>query len=185
MTKIHHNPVKVVQCLRIANRPLDVAAFQFLQQVFLPEQGNVQSSLADTWLRKFTSGRGLFHALLYTQLARNRVAKALLAKPDGSELVSCHSVTVQEINDKIRNTSTACDDDNIIAVLALAFHGSVRIDDSPSSPSQGPLKALQVLDIYGGALDTVPMHEDGLAKMLAIRGSLANLAMPGLAPQIS
>ena len=169
----------------MADHGLAITAIQFLPQVFLPEEGNMQSSLADTWLRKFISQRGLFHALLFTQLARNRVARALLDKPDSSELLSCHSVTVQEINQKIQQTSTACDDDNIIAVLALAFHGSVRIDDSSNSPSQGPLKALQVLDIYGGALDTVPVHEEGLARMLAIRGGLANLAMPGLATQIS
>jgi hypothetical protein len=158
---------------------------QFLLQLFPPEKGNLRSSLANAWFEKCVSQRGLFHAFFFCQFARNRAAKALTARQDSPELLSCHMEAVREINKKFSNASTACDDENILAVGALAYHGPVKTEIPSRSPCQGPLKALQVLDIYGGVLGTVPVHLDGLARMVSIRGGLANIKLPGLAQQIS
>ena len=134
------------------------------------------------WLEKCLSKRGLFHAFLFCQLARNRVTKAQCESP---ELLYCRLETVREVNEKFACPSSACDDDNILAVAALAFNGSVVPSTPLPSPCQGPLKALLILDIYGGVLDTAPVHLEGLAKMVSIRGGLANFQLPGLAQQIS
>jgi hypothetical protein len=50
---------------------------------------------------------------------------------------------------------------------------------------QGPMNALQGLDIYTGYIDTVPMHVAGLQRMLALRGGLDSIKFPGLAAMIS
>jgi len=47
------------------------------------------------------------------------------------------------------------------------------------------MNAMQGLDVYGGRLDTVPMHTEGLARMLSIRGGLDKIQFPGLAAMIS
>lgn len=47
------------------------------------------------------------------------------------------------------------------------------------------MNAMQGLDIYGGHLGTVPMHIEGLAKMLSMRGGIENIQFPGLAAMIS
>jgi hypothetical protein len=137
------------------------------------------------WFQKAVSERRLFHAFMYGQFARNRAAKGLLAKQDSPELVSCHSEAVREVNKRFQNPSTACEDENILAVMILAYNGHALTESPPKSPCQGPLKALQVLNIYGGALDTVPVHIDGLAKMVSIRGGLQKLKLAGLGQRIS
>jgi hypothetical protein len=141
--------------------------------------------VATEWLAKCISHRGLFHAFLFGQLSRTRATKALSPGRDSPELKFCHAVTVREVNKKFQNTSTACDDDNILAVLILAFNGQTLTERPSKSPCQGPLKVLQALDIYGGALDTVPMHMEGLAKMLSFRGGAARIKLSGLAHAIS
>jgi hypothetical protein len=158
---------------------------QFLQQLFLPEKGSLQSAVVTEWLQKCFSHQGLFHASLFGQLCRTRTIKALPAGRDSPELKFCHAVTVREVNKKFQNTSTACDDDNILAVLILAFNGQALTERPSKSPCQGPLKVLQALDIYGGALDTVPMHVEGLAKMVSLRGGIARIKLSGLAHLIS
>lgn len=80
---------------------------------------------------------------------------------------------------------TRCDDENILAVLTLAFHGQKLPSRSSRIPSQGPMNALQGLDIYTGYIDAVHMHVAGLQKMLAIRGGLGDIQFPGLAAMIS
>ena len=47
------------------------------------------------------------------------------------------------------------------------------------------MNTLQGIDIYGGRLDTVKIHNDGLAKMVSIRGGLNNVEFLGLAAMIS
>ena len=141
--------------------------------------------MATEWLAKCISHRGLFHAFLFGQLSRTRATKALSPGRDSPELKFCHAVAVREVNKKFQNTSTACDDDNILAVLILAFNGQTLTERPSKSPCQGPLKVLQALDIYGGALDTVPMHVEGLAKMLSFRGGAAPIKLSGLAQAIS
>jgi len=145
----------------------------------------VDSELARIWFQRCKSNRGLLHAFLFSQLARNRGAQGR-KRPRGSpELVYCHTETLQYVNEKFSQPTTACDDDNVLAVAALAYNGPARTETVSRSPCQGPLKALQVLDIYGGLLDVVPMHLQGLRRMLSMRGGLANLELPGLAQQMS
>lgn len=100
-------------------------------------------------------------------------------------MIICHLETVKGINRSIQYDSTACNDDNILAVLALAISGPAKNTTAAKVPSQGPLKALQCLDICGGALEIVPSHAAGLMKMISIRGGLNDLKVPGLAQQIS
>jgi len=155
----------------------------FLLQMFPPKIGTSDLSIAEMWFRKCFQDRGIFHAAFYCHFARMR---AITSREDECrEQVYCYSEAIREIHRKFENPSTACVDDNILAVFALAYNGDVRRDKPSHSPTSGPLKALQVLDIYGGRLETVHVHLQGLAKMLSIRGGLSKIRLPGLAHLIS
>jgi len=85
----------------------------------------------------------------------------------------------------MRDPSRACTDDNIPAVICLAYNGlNVAAVEPAKSPSQAPLMSLQMVDHYG-ALNTVVMHAEGLAKLVTMSGSLSKLEIEGLAAIIS
>ena len=100
-------------------------------------------------------------------------------------MIFCHLEAIKGINNSIQCDPMACNDDNMLAVLALAISGPTVHNMPLRAPSQGPLKALQALDIYGGALETVPVHVAGLLKMVSMRGGLNTIELPGLAQQLS
>ena len=104
---------------------------------------------------------------------------------DSPEMIYCHLEAVKGINQSIQCDPAACNDDNMLAVLALAVSGPAANIEPRKSPSQGPLKALQALDVYGGALETVALHAAGVMKMVAMRGGMKNLKLPGLPQQLS
>jgi hypothetical protein len=158
---------------------------QSLLQTFPPDNGNLEKSVAHLLYQQCLSQRLLFHAFLFSQFARNRLNATFRSTNDSHEMIVCHLETVKGINRSIQYGPTACSDENIIAVLALAISGPAAATKSPKAPSQGPLKALQCLDIYGGALEKVPSHAAGLMKMVSMRGGLEGLKLPGLAQQIS
>lgn len=89
------------------------------------------------------------------------------------------------MHQKFQDNTTSCADENILSVYALAYHGVTRPQTSTEVPNQGPLKTLQLLHVYGGRLETVDVHLRGLAKMLALRGGVGKIGLPGLAQAIS
>jgi hypothetical protein len=158
---------------------------QSLVQTFPPESGSLESSVANMLYRKCLSQRVLFHALLYSQFVRMRLDAGRQNNEDRPEMTYCLLEAVKGINQSIQCDPTACNDENMLAVLALAVSGPAANIEPRRSPSQGPLKALQALDVYGGALETVALHAAGVMKMVAIRGGLKNLKLPGLPQQLS
>jgi hypothetical protein len=125
----------------------------------------------------------LFHASLFCQLTRNRIFFS--APAESREQVQCYTETIRGVHQKFKDTSMRCEDENILAVYALSYHGGLRQDIPVVGPAQGPLTTLQLLHIYGGRLETVQVHLQGLAKMLALRGGLSKIRLPALAQAIS
>ncbi|EXJ70310.1 uncharacterized protein A1O5_06378 [Cladophialophora psammophila CBS 110553] len=160
----------------------------FLNIIFLPDPDRPEESVARHWISWYMSDSTLFHALCFGQLARLSATE-----PSGLKPVSrkahwyCYSEVVREVNRRFNNASTRCSDESILAVQALAFHGDKAEDDRepPRSPSQGPLNAMQGLDIYAGRLDPVNIHVLGLARMLSMRGGIDEIKVPGLAAMLS
>ncbi|KAI1609879.1 hypothetical protein EDD36DRAFT_453605 [Exophiala viscosa] len=181
----HHDPFETYPCdlpKEFVSPVLDQIT-SFLTLMFPPERGQTISPLAGTWLRTTFRDRGLFHASLFCQLTRNRVFYASPA--ESREQVQCYTETVRGVHQKFGDTTMSCEDENILAVYALSYHGDLRRSPPAVAPSQGPLTTLQLLHIYGGRLETVPVHLQGLAKMLTLRGGLSKIQLPGLAQAIS
>ena len=92
---------------------------------------------------------------------------------------------ISELNKEMRDPSRACTADNILAVVCLAYNGlDVAEVEPPKSPSQSALTSLQMMDHYG-ALNTVVVHAEWLAKLVAMPGGLSKLEIEGLAAIIS
>jgi hypothetical protein len=150
--------------------------------MFPPEKGTLVHPDAEKWLQMTFRDRTLFHASLFCQFTRNR---AFFSTPGNTpEQVQCYTETIRGVHQKFSDNSVSCEDENILAVYALSYHGELRSAPA-AAPSQGPLTTLQLLHIYGGRLHTVNVHLQGLAKMLRLRGGLAQIKLPGLAQAIS
>lgn len=151
--------------------------------MFPPEKGQTLSPHSHKWLEMTFRDRSLFHASLFCQLTRNQVF--VTSPTDTPEQMQCYTETIRGVQQKFEDTSMSCEDENILAVYALSYHGELRLHPPVASPSQGPLTTLQLLHIYGGRLRTVNLHLQGLAKMLTLRGGLSQIKLPGLAQAIS
>jgi hypothetical protein len=154
-----------------------------LSLMFPPENGQTLNPHSKEWLRVTFGNRTLFHASLFTQLTRNRAFSS--APFDSREAMQCYTETIRGVHEKFADVSMSCDDENILAVYALSFHGEPRPPMSIAAPSQGPLTTLQLLHLYGGRLQTVDLHLQGLSRMLTLRGGLSKIKLPKLAQAIS
>jgi hypothetical protein len=127
--------------------------------------------------------RVLFHASLFCQITRNKVL--LEPEPETQEQIQCYAETIRGVHQKFEDASVSCADENILSVYALCCHGALRPPPPTVVPTQGPLANLLLLHVYGGRLEIVQLHVQGLAKMLSFRGGISKIELPGLAQAIS
>ena len=156
-----------------------------LPQLLPPPPDNIQSPTADAWHSSLMHNRGLFHAFLYGAVIHDRASRGLLNDKVSPELFYTHTEAVRGLTKDLSDPAIFCTDEVILAVLCLAVNGVKQYTTEPARvPSQGPLRSLRMLDIYG-ILDVVPIHAEGLARLVAVRGGLQNIKMLGLAEAIS
>ncbi|KIW10775.1 hypothetical protein PV08_10074 [Exophiala spinifera] len=183
----HHDPFRTYPSdlpTEFVSRVLDQVK-NFLGLMFPPEAGQTIHPLASTWLQMAFRDRGLFHASLFCQLTRNRIFYPSAVFLESRETMQCYTETIRGVHQKFLDSSMSCEDENILSVHSLTYHGDLRRHAPAIAPSQGPLTTLQLLHVYGGRLETVQVHLQGLAKMLTLRGGLNKLKLPGLAQTIS
>ena len=101
------------------------------------------------------------------------------------ERLFCYSEAVRELDKSFGNPLIACDDANILAVLALASTGQMSENPPGKSPARGPLTAMQGLNVYRGMSNFSSNLVRGLLRMVSMRGGLRTLGLLGLAAQIS
>jgi hypothetical protein len=91
------------------------------------------------------------------------------------------SALVRDVNSRLQDPEKRCTEITLIAVQALAFNGDPARDDYTTNHGlgQGPLNGLQGLDIYGGGVDPIPMHVEGLTRILALCGGVTGIQLPG------
>ncbi|KAJ9609016.1 hypothetical protein H2200_006787 [Cladophialophora chaetospira] len=159
----------------------------FFNIMFLPDPERQEQSVVQHWISWYMNDSTLFHALCFAQLARSSTKVTELKPIDRRAYWYCYSEVVREVNRRFSDPSESCSDENILAVLALAFHGDATPDetDIPRSPSQGPMNSMQGLETYAGYLNPVSLHVNGLARMLSLRGGIADIEFPGLAAMLS
>lgn len=92
---------------------------------------------------------------------------------------------VRYMSTAMRDPVEACKDANILLISALASKDILKKADVPwRTPSQGPLRSLQFLQMCG-MTDYVPVHMNGLCTLVKLKGGLENFETPGIAAMIS
>lgn len=170
------------------------AVYEDLHQLFPPDSSG-RSYIAVTWFETIIADHGLLHASLYAAFIRNKITKHLLIDREELKIAICQSESVQSINSRLSDPdpNVACGDLNIQSVFNLAFNYLGEQDSSSNyssqsqfdRPAQGPLGSLRMIDLYGGRIETMPVHCHGLNRMISVRGGLHKLELPGLGSQIS
>lgn len=92
---------------------------------------------------------------------------------------------VRHVSIAMRDPVEACNDVNIFAVSSLAKNGFFQsVQTSLKTPKQGPLRNLQFLSALG-LTENVPIHFNGLWKIIEFKGGLGTVKMPGVAALVS
>ncbi|KAL1961886.1 hypothetical protein VTN77DRAFT_966 [Rasamsonia byssochlamydoides] len=94
--------------------------------------------------------------------------------------------SIQMINHALQDPAKATSDAVILSVVCMANNTADEsaVLHARTSPFNAPLRSLQSLDVYGGICAN-PVHQEGLVRLVAMRGGLQNLQLEGLAAIIS
>jgi hypothetical protein len=150
-------------------------AYKFLEGTFLPSKQEGLNRAA-----------GIMMEQIVRDAVRNKAARRAETGSTDYQLLACYHKAVQHANVCLADKQSQCSDFTILLVMFLAHHGKAHPrDDLAQKATQGPLKSLQLLDLYGGLIDPEPTHEKGLRRMIELRGGLHTLTLPGLARMLS
>jgi hypothetical protein len=150
---------------------------------------NYVNPYLQAWLPMSMSDCALFPALLSSSLSHQRINDLLT---DGAflphnrdiepTLQACYKETISAINDALRDPVRATTDATILAVLMTVEKPAFDRgrEWSQESPFNGPLQGLQWLSVHSAREPDIA-HQDGLCKIINMRGGLASIETPGVA----
>lgn len=143
----------------------------------------VPNPAADPWVRLAMNSPALYSTWAHCTIL---FVDVLRDTPDACphHTLRTHSKAISLLNEQMQDMDMACSDDNLLAVLGLATHGRIKPLLNSKYPRQGPLRDLQNLELYS-SMETVPLHLDGLAILVKMRGGLSEIKAPGIAAVIS
>jgi hypothetical protein len=132
--------------------------------------------------------KALFSALLSASLSHQTINRlldggiSLWSKDTEHDLQVSYKETISAINDSLRDPTRATADSTILAVLMAVEKPDVQIDKpwAQESPFQAPLQGLQWLKVHSAREPNIS-HQDGLCRIVKLRGGLTNIATPGIA----
>ncbi|KAL2812642.1 hypothetical protein BJX63DRAFT_241233 [Aspergillus granulosus] len=144
------------------------------------------------WFTSSTSHPTLHSAMLFGSYSHRRTRWVMkrqghFSYEDMRQMTLCEANVIAQMNAIVRDPTQAVSDPVILVVLCLAtnkYDGPSDDQRSSSSPFYAPLRSLQWLDIYG-RLSPHPVHQAGLLQLIALRGGLEKIELPGLAAVIS
>lgn len=135
------------------------------------------------------SAEAVFQGSILSQLVRDIHANASRSRGQLNRLaLAQRNAVVKLVNAHLQNPQVACTNDTIFAVVTLAFNSTTcrtLVSGAHSRPNQGPLKELRCLDLYGGPIEQVSVHQQGLKTLIELRGGLSNIDIPGLPEMMS
>jgi len=100
-------------------------------------------------------------------------------------LLSTHSTALEMMSKQMQSPVTASSDQNILAVWGLAVHGWEHFTPPGAKrPNQSSMKLVQSLERYS-LMKFVPLHLNGLAALVEMRGGLDQIRLEGAAPIVS
>jgi hypothetical protein len=144
-----------------------------------PYELNSINSVTKAWLSACVENPFLFNIFMWSTCIKcsfrgSRIycssAQALTYKVAG----------IQQLNKVISNGRKALTDEVILVIAGLAAHEAGNVTKEKIKPFSSPLQSAGLLDIYGG-MQVVPEHRDTIHWLVALRGGIENLTLPGLA----
>lgn len=143
----------------------------------------------NAWFSHSVSHPALHSSMLFGSFSHRRVRvctkdNAHFNADDLKQMSLAHQDSISKINEAIQSPSLAVTDNVILSVLCLANNDIPKNQNVNNSPFRPPLRSLQWLDVYG-TLSPNPIHQEGLAQLVRLRGGLERIELPGLAAVIS
>ncbi|KAL2826721.1 hypothetical protein BDW59DRAFT_171795 [Aspergillus cavernicola] len=159
----------------------------------IPSSG-VQNPYLDAWLPVSMNSPMLFNALLFSSLTHKRTHALLTTEnptnfidQDDSLLLLCQQETISRTNQALGHRASAVADSTILAVVMMTETVNTSIIQNRhwtgESPFKPPLQGLQWLNIHGARVPNMS-HQAGLCKLVALKGGLQNILIPGAASAI-
>ncbi|KAJ0421509.1 hypothetical protein BJY00DRAFT_300895 [Aspergillus carlsbadensis] len=144
------------------------------------------------WFTSSSAHPTLHSAMLYGSYSHRRTRWVMKRQghfnyEDMREMAVCEANVISQMSSILQDPVQAASDAVILTVLCLAtnlYNGPSNEEDTRTSPFYAPLRSLQWLDIYG-RLSPHPVHQAGLLQLIAMRGGLEKIELPGLAAVIS
>lgn len=140
-------------------------------------------------MEKIIQSGAVFYSHAFGQMMREAASDPVSSAKIRHVALTFHQKAVKIIKDNMSQPSTACNDENILAVFALSQHQistnhAAAYKTPRNAPKQGPLRSLRLLDLYGGPIRAAKMHQEGLSRMVELRGGVQNLELAGLKEQM-
>ncbi|KAJ5537774.1 hypothetical protein N7494_007253 [Penicillium frequentans] len=140
------------------------------------------------WLPLSMNDKALFSALLSASLSHQTInclldgGASLWTRDTERNLQVSYGETIRAINDSLRDPIRATADSTILAVLMAVEKPDVQIGKpwSQESPFQAPLQGLQWLKVHSAREPNIA-HQEGLCRIVKLRGGLSNIGTPGIA----
>lgn len=166
------------------NRALQGTAASYAQ-LFPSGRNSLVSQMAKDWFLQCLRTSGILHTALFCQARRAQAARPGMVTMSGNELMLCQTEAVHAINKRLSEQATGIDDESLRIVFSLTWHGPAKQQPALQTPRQAPMSDLQSLRLFLGIIACDMVHFRGLERMVAVRGGLDTIKMPGLAHLIS
>jgi hypothetical protein len=138
------------------------------------------NSVAKAWLSACLGNPSLFNVFMWSTCIKRNFIRGSKTYCDSSQALTYKVVGIQQLNKVISNGKRALTDEVILTIAGLAAHEAVKVTEEKIKPFSSPLQSAGLLDIYGG-MQVVPEHRDTIYWLVALRGGIENLTLPGLA----
>ncbi|PVH80073.1 hypothetical protein DL98DRAFT_419234, partial [Cadophora sp. DSE1049] len=147
-----------------------------------------QSQMPTAWFRKAWEKPILMHALAFGAIVHMDVLRSPRISLE-NPLRLFHKVqTMTLLKEEMKNPDGTALDDVILAILALSTNEvetvANHMKEKVRSPFNSPLASIQWLDVYG-SITHVKAHTLAMRSVVARRGGLEKIELPGLAETLS
>jgi len=138
------------------------------------------NSTSRAWYSAGIKNPFLFNVLLWSACCHRDVLRGPKREIDSLQTLSYKVNAIRLLNDVLSDGSKAITDEVILTVVGLAAHDVLPITPLNPKPFNSPLKNAGGLAFYSVAADA-PEHMEAIKTLIALRGGLDNLKLPGLA----
>jgi hypothetical protein len=140
-------------------------------------------------MRAITASPTAFVSRIFVQSVREAELDGAKGARARRIAAAYYSKALVAINEDLRDADTMCADSTLLSVLALAYYQprnySERSGAPPARPKQGPMDSLRLLNIHRGPIGKVSIHAKALSRLVALRGGLHDMNLPGLESMMS